>query len=655
MGQIASLEWSDPTVLLAVAAVLAAVVYLVFFRRKSEPQFVSYTSIKKPMGVKKNDAGAADDKDTSKPPITFLVGSQTGTAEEYARRLARDANRLGFRAKVVDLEDYDPESLADEKFAFFCIATYGEGEPTDSSTGFINWLMDDSRAEDSLQNVKFTLFSLGNKTYQHYQAIGRKVDRRLQVLGAKAIFPRGEGDDDGTLEEDFSSWQEKAWPALCAEFGVEYNDAGADSDVVERRYKVVVHQPGTVTPAKPILKPIGIPDAKAPYWARVVTNRELHAPGSDRSCRHVEFEIKGSGVRYDTGDHLGIYPENDPVFVEQLARRLGVDLDSCFTMTALQPTQTKKSSFPAPCSMKDAFTRHCDISGPVRKATLLALAQYASDEKERANLLLLGGNTEAGKSAFNKYIKADERSVLEVLEDHPSVKPDVGHFLEILPHMQVRYYSISSSPKMNAEIVSITAVVTRYQRPCGVELRGVCTNFLARIANQPDIRVPIFARASAFKLPKLPETPIVMVGPGTGLAPFRGFIQDRQVLKQKVKIGDAILFFGCRNEHDYLYCQELQAARDNGVVSDLQVAFSRATQEKVYVQNLMSRQKAAIWDILGKRKGHFYVCGDASHMAKDVSAQLHAIARECGSMDEKGAEAWVNSLNDEHRLHQDVW
>jgi len=657
MDQVLNLDISDPKVLLAIAAVLGAIVFWFIRRKKSEQQIVSYTSIKKPIAsAKAKQAEATSEEDLAKPPITFLVGSQTGTAEDYARRLQRSARRHGFRAKMVDLEDFEPEDLASEPFVIFVIATYGEGEPTDSSAQFYEWIMHDDRPDELLSKVKYAVFSLGNKTYTHYQAIGRKVDKRMAALGAKSVFQRGEGDDDGTLEEDFVAWEEKLWPALCNEFGLQYNENGDDSSAMERRFKVTFLTPGSVRIPPDRLKPSGIPDAKAPYWARVVANRELHSVGSDRSCRHVEFDIKGSGIRYQPGDHLGIYPENDPEIVEALAKRLGLELDVPFNMAALNPAETKKTPFPVPCTVRTALTRHCNITGPLNKSMILALAQYATDEKQKERLMLLGANTDQGKMEFNNYVKKGERSVIELLADFDSLKPDPGHFIELLPHMQVRYYSISSSPRLCGDIVHITAVVTRYTRPCGAELKGVCTNFLARIANQPDVRVPIFSRPSVFKLPRDPTVPIVMVGPGTGLAPFRGFIQDRQVLKTMRPIGDSILFFGCRNEqHDFIYRDELYAALENHSLTELQVAFSRQTSQRVYVQDLMRQKAELLWDILNTRKGHFYVCGDAKHMAGDVSRALLAIAQQCGHLDEKEAAAWVSNLTDEHRLNQDVW
>jgi len=656
--------------LVLVALVAAAYFYLL---RPPPPPKQIVVPIEKPRTAPKTDKKPAEviPEDT-KGKIKILFGTQTGTAEDFSRTLAREARKYHIYAQVVDMEAYDNAQLPNEPYVIIVTSTHGEGEPPDTAKSFYKHLGSEL-SPTHLEKVNYTVFGLGNKTYEQYNAVGRYMDARMEAAGAKKFFERGEGDDDCSLEEDFNKWKKRLWPALCKRMGL---DDAVDASVDEKfvpRFKLVHCPPSTAGKfsLRGGLKKVhrdGTPvyDIKNPYMATVTVNRELHGNDSDRSCRHIEFEI-GDNLKYEAGDHLGVFPENTTSLVEQLAARLGADLNQ---VIALVPTE---SSLPAnlssdaelkaaadeslvgPCTLRQILTDAIDITTPPRKTVLRGLAEYATDPKEKEELLHLSKDGEQDKYA--QWIKHDQRTVLEVLNHFPSVSPPLPALLELMPRLAPRFYSISSSPNIYPGFVHITSVVVRFSTPTGREHAGVCSTWMADL--QPGCHVPVFIRESSFKLPAAPA-PVIMVGPGTGLAPFRGFLQEINYRKNKKSQGEweSVLFFGCRHrKHDYIYEDELTGYARDETLTRLHVAFSREQGKKVYVQDKLEEEETRkeLWHFINDKSGYFYVCGDARQMAKSVHHALVKIVKECGNMDEEKANAYVENLQKSGRYLQDVW
>jgi NADPH-ferrihemoprotein reductase len=276
--------------------------------------------------------------------LVVFFGSQTGTAEEYAGRLVKESARFGLHGITVDCEELDSSDLenwdqAGSPVAIFCMATYGEGDPTDNAKSLWDWLKEEASEDNNLSKLRYTVFALGNKTYEHYNAVGKFVDKRLGDLHAQRVYPIGLGDDDGNMEEDFNAWKEEMWPVVCATLGVEC--AKTDGST-ERNFKLVKHEGlspeqvfrGEFKTLGSYAKPRGPYDVKNPFLAKVVANRELHT-GGDRSCVHVELNIKGSNMIYDAGDHVGVFPTNDPALVQKLGEITGQNLDEVFSLVAI--------------------------------------------------------------------------------------------------------------------------------------------------------------------------------------------------------------------------------------------------------------------------------------------------------------------------------
>lgn len=357
-------------------------------------------------------------------------------------------------------------------------------------------------------------------------------------------------------------------------------------------------------------------DAKNPFLSTVLVNRELHK-GGGRSCMHIEFSIEGSKMRYEAGDHLAVYPVNNPELVEKFGKLTGKDLNTVFSLINTDEDSSKKHPFPSPCTYRTALTHYLDITSNPRTHILKELIEYCSNSEDKEKLKLISSTSTEGKALYQKWVIDDNRNILHILEDIPSCKPALDHLCELLPRLQPRYYSISSSPKLYPDSVHITAVVVEYETPTGRTNKGVATTWLKqkipKEGEDPFI-VPIFIRKSQFRLPSKSQTSIIMIGPGTGFAPFRGFIQERNAAKESGKqLGETILYFGCRKKsEDYIYEEELEEYQKSGLLT-MHIAFSRDQTEKIYVSHLLKRNADEIWNVIkednNKSGGNLYICG----------------------------------------------
>ncbi|VDN04179.1 unnamed protein product [Thelazia callipaeda] len=589
--------------------------------------------------------------------VLIIYGSQTGTAEELAGRLAKDVQNYGQKAFVLDPEEMDNEDFEriieiPDMLLIMCMATYGEGDPTDNAVEFYQHVCS---IEINLKGIKFAVFGLGNRTYEHFNQIGKYFDQKLEQLGATRIYELGLGDDDGNLEEDFMRWREGFWPAVANIYGWELSET---SSLRQYRFEVVTDfsinlYTGEYNRLDSFKKQRPPFDHRNPFLSTIKGNFELHGEKSDRSCRHIEFIINDATLRYEAGDHLGIFPTNDPALVKELGRLLDTNLDIRFSLINLDEESSKKSPFPCPCTVNTALTHYVDICAPIKSHVLKALASYTSDQNEREHLLLLSTASKEGLLEYGNYIQKERRSVIDILREFSTCKPPADYLLELLPRLQPRYYSISSSPKHTRNSVTIMALITKYT--VGNRLiKGVCTNYL--LQKDEGSQVPIFVRKSTMRLPHRLQTPVIMIGPGTGFAPFRSFLQERSWQKDHGhEIGQMTLYFGCRHpEHDYIYEEELKAFVKNGVLSQLHIAFSRVTSEKIYVQHKIWINREAVWEAI-ENGAHIYVCGDARNMARDVLNTLIQIYMKVGGKSESEAHVFQKSLERKRRYQADVW
>ncbi|XP_067639109.1 NADPH--cytochrome P450 reductase isoform X2 [Eurosta solidaginis] len=599
---------------------------------------------------------------TSGRSLVVFYGSQTGTGEEFAGRLAKEGIRYRMKGMVADPEECDMEELLQLKdipnsLAVFCLATYGEGDPTDNAMEFFEWL---SNGDADLNGLNYSVFGLGNKTYEHYNKMAIYVDQRMEELGATRVFELGLGDDDANIEDDFITWKDRFWPAVCDFFGIE----GSGEEVLIRQYRLLEQpnvQPdriytGEIARLHSLENQRPPFDAKNPFLAPIIVNRELHK-GGDRSCMHIELDISGSKMRYDAGDHVAMYPINDTELVEKLGKLCNADLDTVFSLINTDTDSSKKHPFPCPTTYRTALKHYLEITAIPRTHILKELAEYCTDEADKEFLRSMSSITPEGKEKYQSWIQDACRNIVHILEDIKSCRPPIDHLCELLPRLQPRYYSISSSSKLYPNHVHVTAVLVQYKTPTGRMNKGVATTYLkSKKPGEADVRVPVFIRKSQFRLPTKSELPVIMVGPGTGLAPFRGFIQERQHLHDEGKtVGESILYFGCRKKsEDYIYEEELEEFIKKGTLT-LKIAFSRDQKEKIYVTHLIEKDADLIWNVLGEKNGHFYICGDAKNMAVDVRNILVKILMTKGGMSEADAVQYIKKMEAQKRYSADVW
>lgn len=621
--------------------------------------------------------------ETSGKNCVVFYGSQTGTAEDYASRLAKEGkSRFGLETMVADLEDYDFENLdtlPEDKIAMFVLATYGEGEPTDNAVDFYEFVTNEdvafsNAADPPLENLKFVAFGLGNNTYEHYNSMVRNVTKAFQKLGAHLIGSAGEGDDGaGTMEEDFLAWKDPMWTALAEKMGLEEREAvyepvfaitdrenlTADSPEVYLGEPNKMHLEGTAK---------GPFNAHNPYIAPIVESREIFTV-KDRNCLHMEIDISGSNLSYQTGDHIAIWPTNADKEVDRFLRITGLSSkrDSVISVKALDATA--KVPFPTPTTYNAIARYHMEINAPVSRQFIATLAPFAPTEEAKAEMSKLGSD----KDYFNSKVSKQYLNIAQVLESVSKQEwTDIpfSAFIEGVNKVQPRYYSISSSALVQKNKISITAVVESVEVPGRDDaLKGVTTNYLLALKQKQNgeqhptpngldynitgprnkydgIHVPVHVRHSNFKLPSDPSKPVIMVGPGTGVAPFRGFIQERAAQAQAGEdVGRTLLFFGCRKStEDFLYSDEWdQYQVALGDKLSIITAFSREGPTKIYVQHRLQEHAKEVNELL-LQKAYFYVCGDAANMAREVNTVLGRIMAEQRGIPESKAEEIVKSM-----------
>ncbi|KAI1142374.1 NADPH-cytochrome P450 reductase [Hypoxylon sp. FL0543] len=625
----------------------------------------------------------------------IFYGSQTGTAEDYASRLAKEGkSRFGLETMVADLEDYDYDNLdaiPSDKVVMFVLATYGEGEPTDNAVDFYEFITGDDvafsqSADPPLGNLNYVAFGLGNNTYEHYNSMVRNVNKALEKLGAHRIGEAGEGDDGaGTMEEDFLAWKDPMWAALAEKMGLQEREAVYEPifGIVEREGltkdspEVYLGEPNKMHLEGNAKGPF---NAHNPYIAPIAESKELFNV-KDRNCLHLEIDISGSNLTYQTGDHIAIWPTNAGQEVDLFLGILGLEdkRDTVISVKALEPTA--KVPFPTPTTYDAIVRYHLEIGAPVSRQFLGTLSAFAPDEATKAEMAKLGSDKDYFQDKISKNHYNIARTLSVVSNGQKWTNVPFSAFIEGLTKLQPRYYSISSSSLVQPKKISVTAVVENQLIPGRVDpFRGVATNYLLALKQKQNgdpnpepfgltyeihgprnkydgIHVPVHVRHSNFKLPSDPSKPIILIGPGTGVAPFRGFVQERaKQAESGQNVGRTLLFFGCRKRNeDFMYESEWEEYKKAlGDKFEMITAFSREGPKKVYVQHRLKERAQEVNELLEK-KAYLYVCGDAANMAREVNTVLAQIIAEQRGIPESKAEEIVKNMRAANQYQEDVW
>ena len=568
-------------------------------------------------------------------PALVLYGSNLGTTEEFAREIARDAENSGFETTLAPLDDFAGK-LPTEGALIIACASYN-GSPPDNAAEFLGWL--ENAEADSLSGVNYAIYGCGHSDWAStFQATPRLIDEQMSRLGATPIRERAEGDARDDIEDQFHEWAGTLWTDVVSHLELDVDLTGSDSNapLFEIEFLSDKEENPLVTQTNS-------------QHVRVTENRELQsASKSGRSTRHVEIELAPE-MAYQTGDHLCVVPRNDRDLVKRVEKRFGLNSKTRIQISA-DTSDNIQLPTDQPISVRYLLTELLELQAPASRKDVETLVRNTDCPNSKPALEALAGDDYREK-VFLKRV-----TVLELLERFPACELSFGIFIELMPMMAQRYYSISSSHLTKKDHCSITVGVVDEPAISGKgQFKGVCSNYLAGLEKGNELFASLRPTKAGFRLPENPELPIIMVGPGTGIAPFRGFLQERAILKSDgKKLGPSMLFFGCRHpDQDYIYHDELEGFEKDGI-TDLHVAFSRQDKSKVYVQDLIRQNRDQVWKMI-ENGAHIYVCGDGSRMEPDVRRALTTIYSEETDVGVEAANAWLEQMIADDRYSLDVW
>jgi sulfite reductase (NADPH) flavoprotein alpha-component len=552
--------------------------------------------------------------------VAVLYGSQTGTAEGLARKLSKELKAAGHTVSLNSLEGYVPAVLAAETHALFIVSTYVEGEAPDPVQPFYQQLCVEHFP--LLGSLSYAVLALGDSHYEHFCQFGKELDAKLDTLGGTRMMARV--DCDVELDAPYRAWKDAVGNRL-RELASPSGDAAANSAIPQSATGATDLQ----TPALQVAEPAHSRDN--PYLSPLAEKRALTHPSSSKLTIHLDFAIEDSAIKYEAGDACGVIPQNSLELV-----------DAVLGLLPFSGEETVEIPKVGGVDLRNGLLRHFAITRLTRKmvAEYAALAQCAQ---------LSGLLAPDQQSELEQYLHG--RDLFDLLRQCPGALQTPEQLVKMLPRLTPRLYSISSSPAAHPGRVHTTVSVVRY-RSHERERGGVCSTLLSDRIEVGD-RLPIYIQPNKkFRLPQDSAAPVIMIGPGTGIAPFRAFLHERRATGAT---GRNWLFFGERSAYtDFLYRDELEKMQADGHLAQLDTAFSRDQEHKVYVQDLMMQKARQFWTWL--EEGAFlYICGDGARMAKDVDRMLHTIVETQGSLPQEAAESYVQALKDDRRYQRDVY
>ncbi len=551
-------------------------------------------------------------------PVALKFGvyfaTQTGTAERLAKKMVKELKAQGHTAELASLDKLTLAQLAQQENALFFASTYGEGDPPDGAKSFRDVLFSDGAP--SLKTLRYSVFCLGDRHYEHFCKFGVDLDERLQALGATRFISRAESDVE--VEEPFSTWKAALKPHLT------HRHDEANVAVQTDAHRGNGHKLATAAP-EPLYS------REKPYSAPLRERRALTSDISSKLTMHLSFALEDDAIQYQAGDACGVIAQNDPALIQEILAQLPFSPEAPVEIAKL-------GTLP----VREALLHHLQPTRLSRK-----IVHHFAEKSGSSTLKALLPPEQGAHLETYLY----DRGLIDLLLAFPGVLTAPEELVQILPRLAPRLYSISSSPAAHRGEVHCTIAVVRY-RSHNRERGGIASTMLADRV-EIGTRIPIYIQPNKrFRLPGDANTPMIMVGPGTGIAPFRAFLHERQALGQS---GRNWLFFGERSARtDFLYCQELKAMCENGHLTRLDTAFSRDQEHKIYVQDRMLEHGTELWRWLDEGS-RFYVCGDASRMAKDVDAALHSVIEKHGGMTTDGAREYVSEMHDSGRYLRDVY
>jgi cytochrome P450/NADPH-cytochrome P450 reductase len=568
-------------------------------------------------------------------PLLVLFGSNTGTTEAFAERVANEAADYGFAPVLAALDDYAGK-LPDKGALVVVTASY-EGQPPDNAGQFVAWI--EQMGADALGDLRFAVFGCGNRQWSRtYQAVPKRVDTALEKAGAVRISERGEGDADSDLFGAFDAWLPGLWEDLGRAFGQERSADATDTALVVEVLRNARTEALRLTEMD---------------QATVVENRELvaiDAPGA-RSKRHIEISLP-SGMTYRAGDYLAVLARNPDAQVDRVLRRFSLPADAQLMLERPGANQGGALPLGRPVAAADLFANYVELGQPATRAQVTALAAATRCPPEKAPLERLAGDE------YETEVLGRRVSVIDLLDRFQACELPLAIYLSMLPPLRARQYSISSSPLWREDHLTLTLAVLDQPAHSGIgRFQGVASTYLAELEAGARLSVVVRPSHVAFHPPEKPQTPIILVCAGTGIAPFRGFLQERAIQKAAGQaVGPALLFFGIDHPKiDFLYRDELAQWERQGVVEVL-TAFSAAPEGDItYVQHRLWQERTRVAELF-LQGATVFVCGDGRHMAPAVRETFLRIYSDVTGASKDAAAAWADQIERDHaRYVSDVF
>ncbi|KAJ7971211.1 NADPH-dependent diflavin oxidoreductase 1 [Quillaja saponaria] len=621
-----------------------------------------------------------------RPMLVIPYATQTGNALDAAERLGREAERRGCRTKLLSVDDYDPRSLHQEVAVIFVVSTTGQGDIPDSMKVFWRYLLQRNLSKHWLEGVHYAVFGLGDSGYQKYNFVAKKLDKRLLDLGGTAIVERGLGDDQhpSGYEGALDPWMLLLWGSL-SQIKPNFFPRGPEFLIpdwkligqpkvqityhkIDKKESQLSASSGLGCPdmqierTRPMYPGKSSPDRSRPdCFLKMVKNLPLTRADCGRDVRHFEFEFVSSAIKYDVGDVLEILPSQDSAAVDAFIQRCNLDPDSFITVSAREVDshlRTPVDASTVPIKLKTFVELTMDVSSATpRRYFFEVMSFYATAEHEKERLEYFA--SAEGRDDLYQYNQKEQRTIVEVLEDFPSVQMPFEWLVQVVPPLKRRAFSISSSQSAHPNQVHLTVSVVTWTTPFKRKRKGLCSTWLAALDPQDAIYIPAWFQKGS--LPPPPQSlPLILIGPGTGCAPFHGFVEERAIQSESNSTAPIIFFFGCRNENDFLYRDFwLSHSQNDGVLSETKgggfyVAFSREQPQKIYVQHKMRENSQRIWNLLADGAA-IYVAGSSTKMPADVLSTLEEIISKESGISRESAVRWFRALEKSGRYHVEAW
>lgn len=593
--------------------------------------------------------------------LNILFGSQTGTAEDIAERIGREAIRRHLLASVISLDEYKIGNLINQKAVIFVVSTTGQGDPPDNMKKFWKFILRKNLPLNSLEGVHIAVVGLGDSSYTKFNFIAKKLNKRLLQLGAKELVDVGLSDEQHPLGLDATvdPWLDMLWNQVLDIYPLPVGRSIISQDLLlPSKYSVETTDFSVLHTDKK--KTFQYEPSHAQFWkddpwrAHIISNERKTGKNHFQDVRLIQFSLKGSGLSYNPGDVLMIQPCNIEEQVEEFLTLVGWLPDTMVSIKERPDGPHLPEHFPRTCTLKELFTSHLSIQSIPKRYFFELLWHFTTSELEKERLMEFC--SAEGQEDLYDYCYRPKRSYMEVLQDFPDACRNLKleYLFDLFPLMQPRAFSIASSLVAQPEVAEILMAVVSYKTKMYHLRKGVCSTWLASLDRETSLEKPvrIWIAKGTIAFPKDDDTPVIMVGPGTGVAPFRSFIQERVSTHAK---GQMVLFFGCRSKNNDDFFQDYWTDVSSKAPLTVFSAYSRDQPEKIYVQHKMKEYGDLIWKLIDEEHAYFFIAGNSKDMPNDVLNCLKEILVLHGRLDSEEADMYIKTLEMRRRIQCETW